>query len=638
MRPTILLPASIFWACVYAAPSTQSHHVLHEKRAVEPHALGWFQARRLDARQLLPMRFGLRQQNMHRLEELLLEVSDPLSPKYNQHYTPAQIIDTFAPSDESIIAVTQWLVDSGISSDRLHLDGNKGWIHFDATVGEVEDILKTEYHIYVHSSRGEQYGCHNYSLPAHIRDHVDLIKPTVHFNPHPSLPTSLQRRAGKNLGAPSIHGGPKKATDNVPITPTLSNCDQFITPQCLRSLYSIDYKPLSAKENSFGVVAFTPQSYVPSDLDLFFKNFPSSQVGARPKTVLIDGAVVKSSPQSFALNGESDLDLEYAMSLTYPQTVTLLQTGDEVEGAGFDNWLDAVDGSFCKYKGGDDPSQDGIYPDTLPGGYRGKASCGIVAPPHVVSVSYIQDEYTVTPAFANRQCYEYGKLGMMGTTVFHSSGDNGVAGNGGVCLNSKHQPASGGTVFNPGFPVSCPYVTAVGATQINPGKTVNDPEGACEQVIYSGGGFSNIFPMPSFQESVVKSFLKSHPPPYTKGQFNNSGNARGFPDISANGANFVVAVDGKFERVYGSSASAPVVASIFTLLNDARLAVKKGPLGFVNPLIYSPMTRLLFNDITSGGNQGCGTPGFTATTGWDPVTGMGTPNFLKLLAYVLTLA
>lgn len=67
------------------------------------------------------------------------------------------------------------------------------------------------------------------------------------------------------------------------------------------------------------------------------------------------------------------------MSLVNPQTVTLLQTGDLVEGkfflremcafikttligAGFDNWLDAVDGSFCTFEGGDDPTQVGVQP------------------------------------------------------------------------------------------------------------------------------------------------------------------------------------------------------------------------------------------------------------------------------------
>jgi tripeptidyl-peptidase-1 len=82
---------------------------------------------------------------------------------------------------------------------------------------------------------------------------------------------------------------------------------------------------------------------------------------------------------------------------------------------------------------------------------------------------------------------------MLGSSVLYSSGDNGVAGNGGLCLTSTGKISRSGKTFNPDFPVTCPFVTAVGATQVNPGKTVNDPEGACEQVIFSGGGFSNIF-------------------------------------------------------------------------------------------------------------------------------------------------
>ena len=88
------------------------------------------------------------------------------------------------------------------------------------------------------------------------------------------------------------------------------------------------------------------------------------------------------------------------------------------------------------------------------------------------------------------------------------------------------QPSSSGTRFSPGFPVTCGFVTAVGATQINPGSTVNDPEGACEQVIFSGGGFSNFFALPSYQEAAVTSFLTNHPPPFTAAQFNNSGKVR----------------------------------------------------------------------------------------------------------------
>jgi len=126
---------------------------------------------------------------------------------------------------------------------------------------------------------------------------------------------------------------------------------------------------VETKKNTFGIVEFTPQSFLGPDLDLFFGNFSPNLVGVRPKSVLIDGAVVQTTNQSFDFNGESDLDLEYGMGLTNPQPIILLQTGDLVEGAGFDNWLDAVDASFCTFEGGDDPTQDGIYPDPLPGGF-----------------------------------------------------------------------------------------------------------------------------------------------------------------------------------------------------------------------------------------------------------------------------
>jgi tripeptidyl-peptidase-1 len=68
-------------------------------------------------------------------------------------------------------------------------------------------------------------------------------------------------------------------------------------------------------------------------------------------------------------------------------------------------------------------------------------------------------------------------------------------------------------------------VTAVGATQINPGSTsVYEPESACAaEEVFSGGGLSNMFSMPSLQEQAVSRYLDEHPPPYTANQFNNTG-------------------------------------------------------------------------------------------------------------------
>lgn len=191
------------------------------------------------------------------------------------------------------------------------------------------------------------------------------------------------------------------------------------------------------------------------------------------------------------------------------------------------------------------------------------------------------------------------------------------------------------SIFNPSFPGTCPYITSVGATQVKPGATVTQPEEAAESVIYSGGGFSNVFPLPSYQKSAVASYFAKHNPPYGSDRYNNSMKTRGFPDVSANGVNYVIAIDGEFEYVYGTSASSPTFGSVLTLINAARLDVGKSSLGFMNPALYA--NPGMMNDITSGGNQGCGTPGFTAVSGWDPVTGLGTPNFPKMLAYFLAL-
>lgn len=64
-------------------------------------------------------------------------------------------------------------------------------------------------------------------------------------------------------------------------------------------------------------------------------------------------------------------------------------------------------------------------------------------------------------------------------------------------------------------------------------------------------------------------------------------------------------------------------------INEERLAAGKTTVGFVNPVIYANPSA--FHDITKGTNPGCGTVGFTAAKGWDPVTGLGTPDFPSLL-------
>jgi len=60
------------------------------------------------------------------------------------------------------------------------------------------------------------------------------------------------------------------------------------------------------------------------------------------------------------------------------------------------------------------------------------------------------------------------------------------------------------------------------------------------------------------------------------------------------------------------------VAGIISLLNDYLLSTNRAPLGFLNPWLYSYGFAGM-NDIRSGSNPGCGTEGFPAVVGWDPV-------------------
>ncbi|TFY64402.1 hypothetical protein EVG20_g5955 [Dentipellis fragilis] len=148
--------------------------------------------------------------------------------------------------------------------------------------------------------------------------------------------------------------------------------------------------------------------------------------------------------------------------------------------------------------------------------------------PNILTTSYSFDEPDLPFSIANALCNAYAQLGARGT------GDGGVGGG-----------ASGTdcTTFVPTFPSTCPFVTSVGGTDIFDSET-----GAA----FSGGGFSNIFPIPSYQAADVASYLKSVVNA-NNGLFNVSG--RAFPDISARATSYQIIVD-----------------SLFALLNDELIS------------------------------------------------------------------
>jgi tripeptidyl-peptidase-1 len=253
-------------------------------------------------------------------------------------------------------------------------------------------------------------------------------------------------------------------------------------------------------------------------------------------------------------------------------------------------------------------------------------------PPLVHSVSYgnYETDYPLKKIRAFNTVAQ--KLGLRGVTILVASMDDGAA-----LFRARNDSSKCG--YNSAFPSSSPFVTSVGATQ---GPEAGKQEIACSSraggVITTGGGFSTIFSIPPYQKKQVESYLSGIknriPPGYANG--------RGSPDIAALGHNYVIALGGGFGLVSGTSASTPVIAGMITLINDHRLKNGKSSLGFLNPALYKADASI-WNDITEGESfctathtpgAGCCPQGFYATKGWDPLTGLGTPKFSKLLQYL----
>jgi tripeptidyl-peptidase-1 len=226
--------------------------------------------------------------------------------------------------------------------------------------------------------------------------------------------------------------------------------------------------------------------------------------------------------------------------------------------------------------------------------------------PYVISTSYGDDETSVDPDYANRLEQEFQKAGVRGISMLFSSGDSGVG------CNTRNQ-------FEPTLPATLPSVTAVGSTGLTSNSAMTE-----QASYFSIGGFANYFAMPDYQMSAVMNYLNTYASSLPNSSYYNA-SGRAFPDVAALGENFPIVVGGGTIPVDGTSCSSPTFAGILATLIDARLAAGKSSLGFLNPLIYQHPE--VFNDIVKGNNPGCNTNGFPAEKGWDPVTGMGTPNY-----------
>ena len=224
--------------------------------------------------------------------------------------------------------------------------------------------------------------------------------------------------------------------------------------------------------------------------------------------------------------------------------------------------------------------------------------------PSVISISWggSEDSWTQQARQAMDQALQ--DAGTLGVTVTVASGDNGS------------DDGQGDKQLHVDFPASSPNVLACGGTKLSgTGTTIRSEtvwnESASNEGA-TGGGVSRYFALPSYQS-------KAGVPVQPETKFAG----RGVPDVAGDAdpsTGYKIRVDGQDQVVGGTSAVAPLWAALIALVNQQSGKA----VGFANALLYTGTGA--FRDITSGNNDSSGLGSYTAKTGWDACTGLGSPN------------
>jgi kumamolisin len=200
---------------------------------------------------------------------------------------------------------------------------------------------------------------------------------------------------------------------------------------------------------------------------------------------------------------------------------------------------------------------------------------------------------------------------MIGVTVLVASGDNG----------SDCQIGDGKAHVY--YPSSDPFITSCGGTTVQNVSGNSFTEATWIDVFITGGGISDVFPLPDFQESAG-----------VPGSVNDGHFGRGIPDIAGHADGYMIFINGSMQGpMRGTSETAPLYAGLTALINN----VIGDSVGFLNPILYQLGESGVFRDIADGrSNAMNGAPGYTAGAGWDACTGWGSVDGSALLNEVET--
>jgi len=358
----------------------------------------------------------------------------------------------------------------------------------------------------------------------------------------------------------------KKAAAPGAVTP------ETYTPLQLAAIYDFP-GGFTGQGETIGIIELGG-GYNQTDLDNYFQ-----QLGVSPApsvtAVSVDGATNSPTGDPNGADGEVELDIEV--------------TGSIAPGA-------AIKVFFA-------PNTDQGFIDAVTTAVNDSAVT-------LISISWGGPEATFTTQSMTAFNQAFQDAGTMGKTVFVAAGDNG----------SSDGESDGANHVD--FPASSPFVVGCGGTTLVANTSTDT---ITSEVVWNeaasnegatGGGVSDFFAKPSYQDSV------NVPAPTTQG------GGRGVPDVAGDAdpvTGYQVIIDGSTTTIGGTSAVAPLYAGLFARINQALLQNGKSRVGSVNAALYQ--NRSAFHDIVSGNNGA-----FSAGSGWDPTTGLGSPDGGKILS------
>merc|ERR1712137_157368 len=571
----------------------------------------WEKVEKSPASQTLSFTLALKLENLDVLDELTVRLTTPGSPEFRQWKTMEELNKITQPDVRGVQRLLRWLRTHNLAgedfSDFVKVTGTVADIEaaFNAEIYAYKNLLRKASSVIIHRSATHP------EIPRQFEGLVVFVTGLSNF-PYPSRPHY------------------KRVADSVD--------NYYVVPQTLRGQYSVPADYVASNYlSSQGLVEFGTQAGVSID-DL--QQFMQLTGGNTSATLAYTVGNFKYNPID-PIDTESTLDVQYIMAMA-PGVPTsffvvdgwiydfaaLIQQRSTL-GQAFPNIFSVsygwAEGSQCDITG------------------QG-TGCGRLGG---TSDSYVQNTNVGLQ-----------KVGLLGVSIFVASGDAGAATKENIHCLRRHQP------IQPDYPASSNYVTTVGGTMFSSdAQTLSAPlppfcsesrvtcAGTGTEVvsqlpdseITSGGGFSNVALTPSWQSTQVQNYLSSGAllPPVT--EFNSSG--RAYPDITALAHHFMIVERGESLAVDGTSASAPLTAGIFALINDNILNNGGSPLGFLNPALYQAFASgaTIAQDVTYGNNTTteksglglgapCTTAGYGATAGWDAVSGVGSPNYPGLLS------